>query len=84
MANWYQWNSWTEFNSWQDEICIELNYPLPAINEATGEIDLDAQPTVVYAVGYEVAGKIIAVVKETESQGLTPTILRPSPPAPLL
>lgn len=84
MANWYQWNSWPEFNSWQDAICIELGYPLPSVNEATGQVDPDAQPTLVYAVGYEIDEKIIAVVKDTEAEGLTPTILRPSPPAPLL
>ena len=84
MANWYQWDSWVEFNSWQEQMCIELGYPLQPINEATGEIDPNAQPTLIYTVGYEVENKIIAVVKESESEGLTPTILKPSPPAPLL
>ncbi len=84
MKTWYEWDSQESFDAWHEVKINELNLPQPSVNQATGEIDLSVQATTSYTVGYEVDGKIIAIVEDEHAQGLTQTELRlPEHPAPL-
>ena len=74
---WYEWESIESFDQWHETKKQELGYPLPSINQATGEIDLDAQWTTEVALPIEVEGKIIASVADSDAEGLIPTNLRP-------
>jgi hypothetical protein len=76
----YQWDTIEAFNAWHDALCNKLGYPIYPINSATGEIDLQAQPTTAYTAPYEVDGLFVAVVEDEYSKGLTPTDLRPTRP----
>ena len=73
---WYEWESLESFNAWHDALCLTLGYPIYSINQQTGEIDLDAQPTVAYTLAYEVDGKWIARVGKDYSEDLIATDLR--------
>lgn len=77
----YQWNTIEAFNAWHDALCQQLGYPIYPINQATGEIDLDAQPTVSYTAAYEIDGLLVAIVEDKYAEGLTPTDLRPNRPS---
>jgi hypothetical protein len=59
---WYEWNSLEDFNTWHTNICTSLGIP----NENTNA----------YTNVHEVNGKWIAVVHNSESNGLTATELR--------
>lgn len=80
--DWYEWDSWQEFNAWHDDKKQELGYPLYPVNQATGEIDYEATPTTAYTVGEEVNGKVIAIVEDEHASGLTKTVLRLTYDAP--
>jgi hypothetical protein len=85
MKNWYQWDSLSDFNTWQDSLIAELGLPLISYNQATGEPEPQAAETVTYTIPFEVETKTIAVVENQYAEGLTPTNLRPySPPPPAL
>lgn len=74
--DWYEWDSWEEFNTWHTTKNQELGYPRYSVNQATGEVDYEATATTAYTIGTEVNGKIIAIVEDEHSQGLVKTDLR--------
>ncbi|HAC91969.1 MAG TPA: hypothetical protein DCF63_15290 [Planctomycetaceae bacterium] len=74
---WYEWESLEAFNVWHESIKVELGYPKPSINQATGEVDESAQWSVEYTDAIELDGKVIAVVESDKSEGLFQTNLRP-------
>lgn len=78
--NLYEWNTQEEFDTWHNALCKQLGYPIPSINQLTGEVDLDAQTTNTYTNCIEVDGKIIAKVEEQYADGLTLTELKPPLP----
>ena len=80
MWNWYQWDLEETFNTWHDEIRARLNYPLQSYNQATGLLDETAPLTVNYTEVYLIDGKYIGRVEDSESEGLTPTDIRPPKP----
>jgi hypothetical protein len=59
---WYEWESLESFNTWHDQICKDLGIP--------------DEHTLTYTLPFSVGDKIIAVVHQTEAEGLTPTDLR--------
>ncbi len=59
---WYEWDSFEDFNTWHDAICITLGIP-------------DEQ-TLAYTKAIAVEDKFIAVVHDAEAAGLTSTELR--------
>lgn len=63
---WYEWENLQSFNAWHNTLCENLSIP----NEQT----------LTYTIPLEIQGKVIAVVHPTESDGLTPTDLRPIEP----
>lgn len=73
---WYEWESSEAFNSWHNELCAELGFPAYGINQATGEINYNSQPTTNYTEAYEVSGKWIAWVDDLYKEGLILTDLR--------
>jgi hypothetical protein len=66
MWNWYEWDSVESFDIWHETIKVKLGIP-------------DEQ-TDAYTSAQEVEGCWIAVVEESEAEGLTPTDLRPPLP----
>jgi hypothetical protein len=60
---WYEWNDLESFSAWHTDICQNLGIP----NDQT----LD------YTKPIQVNDKVIAVVNNSESNGLTATDLRP-------
>jgi hypothetical protein len=77
---WYKWDSLEAFDAWHNSLMVELGYPLISVNQATGLPDPTAQGTETYTQGYEVEGKIIAVVDLEYANELTPTDLRREKP----
>lgn len=51
---WYSWKSLSDFNLWHSQVCVGLGIPHPNRNNATGEIDPDAQWTTDYTVPVEI------------------------------
>ena len=74
---WFEWETIEDFNLWHDALCEQLGYPVTPSNQATGKLDKKAQKVTQYTAAIEVESKIIAVVEEDYSQGLTETALRP-------
>jgi hypothetical protein len=79
--NWYEWETLEAFNTWHNALCLELGYPIYGINEATGEIDPQSQPTTTYTSAFEVSGKTVAIVGNEFADGLILTDLRPAKPS---
>ena len=80
---WYEWETQEDFDAWHNAKIEELNLPAPSINQATGKVNLFAQVTTAYTTPHIVDGKVIAIVDEEHSEGLTPTSLRlPEPTVP--
>jgi hypothetical protein len=73
---WYEWNNKVDFDLWHDVICDQLGLPIVGTNQATGELDADAQQTVTYTKAFNVSGKWIAMVEDEYADGLTATDLR--------
>lgn len=81
--DWYEWDSQESFDIWHEAKIQQLNLPQPSVNQATGQVDLNAQATVAYTIGHQVENKIIAMVEDEHAAGLTKTSLRlPEPDAP--
>ena len=40
---WYEWETLEDFNSWHQNLCQSLGYPLTPINQASGLPDEEAQ-----------------------------------------
>lgn len=70
----YEWNSLNDFIVWHNQLKQQLNYPLENVNQATGLPN--GTFTENYTSPIEVSEKIIAVVEEQYSEGLTLTDLR--------
>lgn len=66
MWNWYEWDSLELFNVWHETIKIKLGIP-------------DEQ-TEAYTSAQEVEGRWIAVVEDSDAEGLSITELRPPLP----
>lgn len=79
--NWYEWNTQEEFDTWHNVLCVQLGYPIVSINQLTGEPDYDAAMTTKYTTPLKVNNKIIAIVEDQYTDGLTVTELRPPKPA---
>jgi hypothetical protein len=73
---WYEWNTKKDFNTWHDNLCVELGYPLTPVNQLTGLPDEDAQKVVAYTDVVKVEDKWIAYVDDEHSDGLIATELR--------
>jgi hypothetical protein len=73
---WYEWNSKEEFDTWHNDLCDSLGYPLTPVNQATGLPDETAQKVVRYTDVFRVQDKWIAWVDDENSEGLTATELR--------
>jgi hypothetical protein len=73
---WYEWNTENDFDTWHDELCKQLGYPLTGTNQLTSLPDEDGQKTTEYTNVTEVEGKWIAWVDDIYSGGLTKTDLR--------
>jgi hypothetical protein len=73
---WFEWDTLEDFEKWHFDLCQKLNYPLTPLNQETGLPDESAQKVIAYTNAYEVEGKIIAWVDESESTGLVQTELR--------
>jgi hypothetical protein len=73
---WYEWNSKEDFDTWHNNLCDELGYPLTPVNQLTGLPDENAQKVVAYTEAFEVDGKWIAIVEDEYAGNLTATELR--------
>lgn len=73
---WYEWDTKTNFNSWHNALCDQLGFPIVGTNQATGELDADAQQTIAYTKAFKVNNKWIAMVEDEYADGLTATDLR--------
>lgn len=62
----YEFKTLEEFNSWHNALCLELDYPLKGLNNATLEIDDSAQETVAYTSVQEYQGKWLAAIPNAE------------------
>lgn len=60
---WYEWETLESFNEWHNDICLALGIPDDQTTDYTRPIQVD--------------NKVIAVVHESEAEGLTLTDLRP-------
>ena len=78
---WYEWNTKEEFDTWHDNLCTVLGYPITPVNQATGLPDETAQKVVRYTDSYEVEGKWIAWVDNEHAQNLQITELRLKQPS---
>jgi hypothetical protein len=63
---WYEWESLESFNTWHNQICASLGIPNAQTETYTRPVLID--------------NKVIAVVHQSEAEGLMLTDLRP--PAP--
>lgn len=82
---WYSWQSRTDFDAWHTTVCAALGIPHPNRNEATGEIDVDAQWTTAYTEPVEVAVDDLRAVVEDDIAAAHPDGLGvpcDPPPAP--
>ena len=73
---WYEWNTQQDFELWHNALCNQLGFPIVGRNQATGELDANAQQTVAYTKAFNVSGKWIAMVEDEYADGLTATHLR--------
>jgi hypothetical protein len=83
MTDWYTWPSEDEFDAWHADACTALGIPHPGVNQATGEIDEDAQWTTAYTSVVEVAAADWRAYVEASVAELVPDGLgAPSEPPP--
>ena len=61
-----------DFNSWHDNLCERLGYPLTPVNQLTGLLDEEAQKVTRYCDAKEHEGVFISQVEDAYSDGLTP------------
>ena len=83
----YSWLTVNVFNSWHADACTALGIPHANINQATGEIDENAQWTTAYTEAVVVADDDVRAYVEQSVAELVPDGLgTPSepPPAPEL
>lgn len=88
MPDWYSWPSLASFDAWHATVCASLDIPHPGRNEATGEVDLEAQWTTAYTVATEVAADdwravVEGAVAEQYAAGLGEPCDPPPSPEPL-
>lgn len=83
MTDWYSWPDEASFNAWHSTVCTGLGIPHPGVNEATGEVDLDAQWTTAYTQAVEVTPTDWrAVVEPAVATVYTNGLGTPSDPPP--
>lgn len=76
----YEWQSLESFNNWHTDLCTKLGYPKYGVNQETGAIDTDTEPTRNYTSAWVVDGKAIAFVGDEYNEGLILTKLEPPKP----
>lgn len=69
---WYLWLTEADFNAWHMTTCAMLGIPHPGYNEATGDIDPDAQWTTAYTSVTEVAADDWRAIVEPDVAALNP------------
>ena len=74
---WYEWETLENFNSWHQNLCQSLGYPLTPINQASGLPDEEAQKVEKYTNCLEVDEVFIAFVEDEYAEGLMATEKRP-------
>ena len=70
---WYKWTTLEDFNTWHNNLCVQLGYPLTPVNQATGLPDETAQKVISYTEAIAVDDGVIAWVDEEYSTGLIET-----------
>ena len=76
---WYEWDDLDSFNTWHNNLCQSLGYPLISVNQMTGLPDENAQKTERYVDPVILNNKVIAFLTE-HTEGLTLSSLRPPLP----
>jgi hypothetical protein len=61
---WYLWSTLAAFNEWHEAAKLELGLPRPGVNQATGEVDQDAEWTLVCAAGVETENGVVAFLSD--------------------
>lgn len=80
---WYSWLSMSLFDVWHDAAKLALGIPHPNRNQATGEIDENAQWTTAYTEPVIVADDDVRAYVEDKIAELVPDGLgKPSSPPP--
>jgi hypothetical protein len=69
---WYRWPSVGSFDAWHATACAALGIPHPGRNQATGEIDPDAEWTTAYTDVIEVAADDWRAIVEPAVAALVP------------
>jgi hypothetical protein len=85
MSDWYSWPDLPSFDAWHAAACTAVGIPHPGYNEATGEVDPDAQWTTAYTAVVEVAADDWRAIVEPAVAALIPDGLGvpcDPPPAP--
>jgi len=72
MSDWYTWQTLAEFDAWHTAACTALGIPHPGYNEATGEVDVNAQWTIAYTAAVEVAADDWRAIVESAVAALIP------------
>jgi hypothetical protein len=81
--NWYSWLSLDLFDAWHASACTALGIPHPNQNQATGEVDPDAQWTTAYTEAVVVAeDDVRAYVEQTVAELVPDGLGVPSEPPP--
>ena len=81
---WYQWVSISDFDSWHADTCGVLGIPYPNHNQATGEIDENAQWTTAYTEAVVVAeGDVRAYVEDRVAELVPDRLGQPCEPPPV-
>jgi hypothetical protein len=69
----YEWERKEAFDTWHQNLCDSLGYPLIPVNQLTGLPDESAQKVEKYTDAIEVDNVFIAFVEEHYAEGLTPS-----------
>jgi hypothetical protein len=69
---WYSWPDEQSFDAWHTAACTALGIPHPGYNDATGEVDPDAQWTTAYTAAVEVAADDWRAIVEPDVAQLVP------------
>jgi hypothetical protein len=62
--SYYKWNNIDDFDAWHDPVKTGLGLPKYGVNDATSEIDTDAQMTVNYSLPIIEADGVYAIVEK--------------------
>lgn len=81
---WCEWSDMNAFENWHTQIKTQLGLPKPSQNQATGEMNQNAQWTIDYTTPIQLADAVIAKVEEQFTETLEITDKRPPIPNHLL